>query len=394
MAAQGLSRFLYTLAIGRLAGAELLGETNALLAIAVFATLFWPAPAGIAASRFLPVEGLAAPAMTVLRRSLLPAVLILSVLAGAAAWLLGSQTAMILGCVAVTIGYSGYVFVRGVLIGEDRIVRAAWTDTLTAFIGITVLVFVLVGEIHWALLLPLALSYAVFAVLSWPRMRAPFSTLQRTEIIGFTRDSAIANVATGGLLPAASTLILAFDTPHVAGLFAAGLSLATPANQVSQALTQVLVPQFAGMHSALRTDGSAHSTQRFLTRLLLVTTGGFIVIYGILIALAPWILSFFFGSDFTDGTLSMQLIMVGVCAMSIIAAPIAFLTASGHQRLNARIWSVALILSLIVMVTTGPLFGQWGVLAGFLTGALGGSIAVIIAGLTLSRPSSSAVPRR
>ena len=383
MAAQGAARFVYTLAIGRFAGPELLGETSALLAVAVFVSLFWPAPAGLAASRFLPLPDIAGPAMTVLRRSLLPAVTIIAIIAGIAAWLLGSEIAAILGCVAVTIGYAGYVFVRGVLIGEDRINRAALTDTITAAIGIAVLVLVLFANLHWALLLPLALSYALFAVLSWPRQAGTPTQAQRTEVRVFTRDSAIANVATGGLLPAVSTLILAFDTPYVAGLFAAGLSLATPANQISQALTQVLVPQFSRMH--VQATGDARS---MLRRLLMLSFVGFGVIYGALIALSPWILELFYGSDYVAGALSMQLIMAGVCAMSIIAAPLAFLQATGHQRINATIWAVSLGLALVVMVSAGPFFGQSGVLAGFLLGSVGGSVAVIISSLVLSRQPS------
>lgn len=386
MAAQGLARFVYTLAIGRIAGPEVLGETSALLAVAVFASLFWPAPAGVAASRFLPVPAIAGPAMTLLRKSLLPAVVVISVLAGISAWLLGSQTAMVLGCVAVTVGYAGYVFVRGVLIGEDRIGRIAWADTLTAFVGITVLALVLLAKLNWALLLPLALSYALFALLSWPRESGTPTPIQRTEVFAFTRDSAIANVATGGLLPAASTLILAFDTQYAAGLFAAGLSLATPANQVSQALTQVLIPQFTTMHNRVTEGGRA-----LLLKLLLFSLIGFGAVYGLLILLSSFILSVFYGDAYVAGTLPMQLLMLGVCVLSIVAAPLAFLQATGHQKLNARIWAVALVAALIVMVSAGPFVGQYGVLAGFLIGAIGGSVAVAIASIRLSRTRSSSL---
>lgn len=384
MAVQGGARFIYTLAVGRLAGPETLAEVNALLAVAVFASLFWPAPAGTAASRFIPVHAIARSSLTVLKRSFLLSVLILSGAASVAAWLLGSSIAQILGCAALAVGYSGYVFIRGVLIGEDRILRATIIDSVTSLVALSVLILVLLGDLHWALLLPLAVSYMLFAVLSWPRGSVPVSRETKQVVLGFTRDSTIAMVATGGLLPAVSMLILVFETPLVAGFVAAGLTLATPANQLSQALSQVLVPKFASLNGQ---DSS--QVQAFQMRIFLLSVLGFGAVFGVLIIFARWILTVFYGVGYEDGTAAMQVIMVGIFFMSIIASPLAFLMASGRQRLNAAIWAITLIVSVAIMVCSGPAFGQWGVLAGFLVGTIGGSIAVIVAGLVIPRLHSS-----
>lgn len=378
MAVQGGARFVYTLAVGRLAGPETLAEINALLSVAVFASLFWPAPAGTAASRFIPVKDLSASALTILKRSVLVSVVLLSAAAILAAWLLGSSPAQILGCAALAVSYSGYVFVRGVLIGEDRILRATVIDTVTSLIALTALILVLVGDLHWALLLPLAFSYLLFTVLSWPRGVTVVSPRTRHLVLGFTRDSTIAMVATGGLLPAVSMLILVFESPIVAGFFAAGLTLATPANQISQALTQVLIPQFASLHARRSPELYA-----FQLRMFLLSTAAFVVVYALLIGLARWILVLVYGEAYAEGTLAMQIIMVGIFFMSIIASPLAYLIATGRQGINARVWAVTLPVSVAVMVLTGPTYGQWGVLAGFLFGTVGGASAVMIAGLII-----------
>lgn len=378
MAVQGIARFVYTLAIGRLAGPESLAEVNALLSVAVFASLFWPAPAGTAASRFIPAGGIAQSALVTLKRSFAISVVLLSIGSIAAAWLLGSSLAQILGCAALTVGYSGYVFVRGVLIGQDRILRATIIDTVTSLAAVTVLILALLGDAHWALLLPLAVSYLLFTLMSWPRGTAKVTGETKHLVLAFTRDSTIAMVATGGLLPAVSMLILVFETPSVAGYFAAGLTLATPANQISQALSQVLVPQFAKM----RGENPGH-IQSFQLRMFMLSVIGFAVVFGALIILARWILTVFYGPEYQEGTIAMQLIMVGIFFMSIIASPLAFLIATGRQQLNAAIWSVTLAVSVIIMLVTGPALGQWGVLAGLLVGTVGGAIAVIIAGLVM-----------
>ena len=378
MGVQGLARFAYTLAIGRLAGPESLGEVSALLSLAVYASLFWPAAAGVAASRFLPEPRISGPATAVLRRSFAVAVAILAAASAVAAVLLGSGAAEVLGAVALVVGYSGYVFVRGALMGEDRIARATVVDTVTSVVAITALVLVLVGGWHWALLLPLAASYALFALASWPRGGGPVAPAERREVLRFTRDSAVALLATGGLLPATMVFVRAFETPHVAGLFAAGLSLATPANLVAQSVHQVLIPHFARM-----LGGPADAIRRSHLRVFLAALAGFALVFGALILLAPWILSVFYGDRYAGGTPSMQLMLVAVAAMSVMAAPAAYLVATGRQGLYARIWLVATVAGTAVMLAASPAWGQWGALAGFLLGAVGGSAAVVACGLRL-----------
>ena len=379
MVVQGIARFVYTLAIGRIAGPESLGEISALLSLAVYASLFWPAAAGVAASRYLPVPRLSGPATGVLKRSFGWSVVVLGVASLVAAWMLGSDVAQIIGAAALVVSYSGYVFVRGVLMGEDRIARAAIVDTITSLLAITALVGVLLCNWNWALLLPLALSYAVFTLVSWPRGVAPAAQASvRREVLLFTRDSAIALLATGGLLPATMVFVRAFEPASVAGLFAAGLSLATPANLVAQAVNQVLVPHFARMQ-----EGPSAALRASQLRVLLVTGAGFVVVFGLLIVLSPWILHVFYGESYVGGTLAMQMLLVVVGAMSVMSAPGAYLVAVGRQRLYAKIWLVATIAGTIVMAVGSPILGQWGAIAGFMLGGIGGSIAVIVCGLVL-----------
>lgn len=379
MGVQGLARFAYTIAIGRLAGLETLGEISALLSLSVFASLLWPAAAGVAASRFIPDLRLSQAAVGVLKRSFVVAVVVLSLLAVPASLLRGGDLSEILGTVALVVSYSGYVFVRGVLLGEDRITRATVIDTIASLVAITALVLVLLAGWHWALLLPLSASYAIFSIASWPRGSGSEVPGARREVLAFTRDSAIALVATGGLLPATMMIVGVFETAKIAGLFAAGLSLATPANLVAQSVNQVLVPHFARMLA-----GPAQAIRQSHLRVFLVTLVGFVVVFGLLIWLSPWILTIFYGDRYSDGVASMQLMLVAVGAMSVMAAPGAYLVATGRQGLYARIWLVATILGILVMLLAAPTMGQWGALAGFLLGGVGGSLAVIVCGLTLA----------
>lgn len=382
LAVQGLARFAYTIAIGRLAGPEALGETTALLSVAVYLSLAWPAGLGFAASRYLPLPDVAGQASRALRRSFWVSSAVLSLAAIPLAFWISGDPALAVSCAFLVFGYNAYVFTRGVLMGEDRITWSLIADTFSSFISITALVLVLVGQIDWALLLPLALGYLIFAATSWPRTPPEPTTPEVNRgLVRFTRDTTLSALVTGGLLPSTMIFVSIFDSPEQTGLFAAALSLATPASLVSQAVNQVLIPHFARMDGDRQMLRSAH------VRLFLITVLPFTVVFGALIALSPWILTTLYGDRYSGGATAMQILLVIVFLMSCTAAPSAVLVASGHQKLYARIWVVAFIAGVTTMLICAPLWGQWGALLGYGIGAGGGSLCVIVTAFAVLRPS-------
>lgn len=378
MVAQGLARFLYTLAVGNMVGVESLGEVSTLLSISVYTSLVWPAAAGVAASRFFPVTTSRAEALTVLRRSFFIAVVALTAIAGLGIWFTSGNIGLTASCALLVASYAGYVFTRGALLGDDKILRATVLDSVTSAFSIAALMLVLFAGAPWALLLPIVGSYALFTVLAWPRGKSVrVSQEQRSTVLSYTRATLLTLLATGGLLPAAQILVRASETPLVTGLFAAGLSLATPASLVSQAVNQVLIPQFAAMNT-----GKSSDVVRLHRKLFLLTLAGFTVIFGALIALAPWLLALLYNEEFADAALAMQLLLVGVYLMSIIAAPSAYLMALGHQRVSAKVWLVSFLVGTITMLSLAPSLGQWGVLTGYLLGTTIGTMTICVLAFT------------
>lgn len=197
----------------------------------------------------------------------------------------------------------------------------------------------------------------------------------------FVRDATIGALATGGLLPATMVFVRAFDTPLQADLFAAALSLATPANMISQALNQVLIPHFAKLHLDPALMRQSHR------RMVIATTAAFVVIFAAIIALSPFILSIFYPQKFVDGAGAMQALLVVVFFISTTCASAAYLVSAGRQKAFALIWLTALIAGTVVMAVFSPLYGMWGALLGFAVGGVGGSVAVIIAAFLTTAPS-------
>lgn len=383
---QGLARFVCTIAIGRATDPETLGETSAMLSLAVYLALFWPTASGIAAASILARPLRREASLTWLRRTTLLAVALSAALAFPVAGAITRDPFVAACTVPLVAGYGLYVFVRGAMLGLDRYRLATIVDGLSSAATLGLLVLVLLAGWSSLLLLPLAAGYLLFVAIGWPRLpREDATPEERRTLVLFVRDTTIGALATGGLLPATMVFVQTFDSPAAAGLFAAGLSLATPANLLSQALNQVLVPHFARLLSAGETEARRSH--------LRVALGSFLVfagVFGVLMLIAPWMLSLFYGERYVDGAPPTAALLAVVFAISCTSAPAAYLLVSGRQRIYSRIWFVAFLVGTAVMVTTSPAWGMWGALLGFAIGGGGGSIAIVVAGFASARTQASA----
>lgn len=369
---QGLARFAYTILIGRMAGEAALADASALLSVSVWMALAMPQGLGVAASRFLPTPDLAASAARQLTRWFWiasPALALLTV--PIAFWIVGDIVSS-LTCALLVFTYNAYVFTRGAMMGEDRVLRATIADIVSSILAVTALALVLFGALNWALLLPLAIGFGVFALMTRTRTAPGSVSREQKQVFGrFVRDTVIGGLAVGGLLPTTMVFVRAFDTPLQAGLFAAALSLATPANMVAQAVNQVLLPYFA----RILDDRSA--MLRAQRKMFLLSTALFAIVFGLLALFAPFILSVIYGDRFAGGTFAMQVLLGVVFLISATTAPSAYLYASGQQRVYAVTWLVALIVGTVIMLVTTPTMGMEGALIGYGVGGGGGALAII-----------------
>lgn len=379
--AQGLARFLYTVVIGRLAGPETLGEVNALLSLAVYVSLLWPAPLGLAGSRYIPsashggalVDG----TIGYLKRLFWISIAVIvpaGVLTGA--WLSGDYlTGVAAGILIGT--YGGYTFVRGTLLGQDRVLRVTVVDTISSAAALTLLLAVLLLEAPSLLLLPLSLGYLAFSWLGWPRSgRTVLGAALRAEVRRFTAYSVLWMLAAGGLLPITMIFAQLFGTAREAGVFAAAMTLATPANMLAQALSQVLIPFLVA-----RAHESA-LVRRLVVRLLLLSIAGFTGVFGALFALTPWLLDFFYGAAYADGAFAMQGLLVGVYLISCATVPIAALMATDRQRLVSWVSVVTFALGAAIMAGLAPSMGTGGILTGFIAAP---ALSLILVTLAVTR---------
>lgn len=382
--AQGIARFLYTVVIGRFTGPEALGEVNTVLSLAVYLSLFWPAALGVTGSRYIPTSArggeIRNAMLTHLKRSFWVSSA-LSVPVGfslATALTESVSTGVIAG--ALIGSYGAYTFVRGTLLGENRVVRVTVVDSVSSFAALTLLLMVVSFDATPLLLLPLTAAYLTFSALGWPRSaRSAVERSVRRQLNRFTRTSTLWLVASGGLLPATMLFVQAFSSPVEAGVFAAAITLATPANMLAQAFSQVLLPHIAG-----RSEGHT-DIKRLFNRLFTATILGFTLVFGSLAFLTPWLLEFFYGDQYSAGAQPMYWLLLGVFLSSSSTVPISTLMGTGRERSVSLVSVVSVVLGTATMASLAPLFGTAGILAGYV-----GAVAISFVSLTAiatARPS-------
>lgn len=377
--AQGLARFGYPVLIGRFLGPSDLAHVSAWLALALILSLLWPTGAGNAASHFLaharalghtPVH-----ALRVIQRSFLVSCAgMLAIGIPVSMLALGASFGDALAISALIVAYSGYILARGIEVGLGRITRAAVWDVISSITTLALLSVVLTAGLSWAMLWPISIGYAVFSVHTWLRAHRghgdlrPESIVEGGSILRLASWNSVGLLASNGLIQFAMVYVFIVATPVQAGLFAAAMSLATPASMLSQAISQVLIPRF----SEWATADPGKSRRRYLA-VIGMMTGALAVVFGAVAAASPLIVSIVYGAQFEAAGRPMALLLAGVFPFSVGLIATAYLLTTGRTAL-ATLWSVGgLVVGMCVMAAGTPLLG-----------GVGATCAGVIAGYTLT----------
>jgi O-antigen/teichoic acid export membrane protein len=369
----GLARFLYSLLVGRVDGSAVLGQVNANISLATLACMLWPAATGAAASKFLArsggagaVDAAAAASAHLLRRTAASAAVLAVAAALAARLVLHASAATAAAVGVLTLAYSAYLLCRGVQFGRLRFGVAAVGEALAAGLSAGLLVGVLVMGWGTALLLPLAAGYALYAAVGWPRgARGRATHEQRREMDAFVAWGVVGNVASAGLLQLSVVVAAASDTPHRTGLYAAAVSLATPASMLSRSLTQVLFPSMARAAGGGDAEGVRLQTD-VVTRGLVTVM---VAVFGVLLLLAEPLLHVY-GASFVPAAGLLQLTLVAVLLSTVSVAAVSALTSGPAWgiRASAGMSAAGFVVGGAVMAATAPAWGVSGVALGYSAG--------------------------
>lgn len=382
---QGAVRFIFTVVVGNTFGKVALGAANAAISLALFASLLQPQAAATSATKFAArargggdfarAEVIAA---YLARHTMFAAVALGAVVGAVAPWLLDLTWGQAILTGALTVTYSGYTFLRGVLFGVGMVQRATLWDAVSSVVAVAALILVVAGDVSEWILAPLVLGYGLYVLFNLPgRYPGAVESYERREMNGFLALTLVNSLATSGFLQLSMVVARAFDAQG-AGAYAAALGLATPASLVSRSLSLVLFPSLATAHGR----GDVASVRRqtdIATRALVVLS---VATFGPLMLMSPLLIQIFFrDSGYASAAVLLPVLLVAVMFMnSVIGATNLLLTGTQRQARVVVVASVAgAAAGLLCWVATVPTVGASAVAIGYLVGSTVASVIPAVA---------------
>ncbi|QIM21461.1 lipopolysaccharide biosynthesis protein [Phycicoccus sp. HDW14] len=384
-AVQGAARLAYSVVIGRLGSRELLGQANSALSISVLTSLVWAAPAAAAGTRFVALrkalgdeEGAAVVARHIALRSLFVATVLPTTTGLLGAWWLGLQPVQVVTCVVLCWAYSVYNTARGVRFGLLGFRQVALWDTVAAATSLTVLAVVLLLHLDLLTLLPLAVGYGLFAVVTWPaRTRGRLERDARREIDHWIAFSALGVLASGGLLQASQLAAHHWSGESGAGDFAAALSLATPMSMFAIALSTALVPPLVAAAGRGDHAGVRRHADNIARRLVAIFVG----VIGVLVIVSPFGIAVVYGPSFARSASVLPVLLGAVMLTSVALGGSTALQSTRRRgpQVVAGINLGGLVLGVAAWFLLAPSHGIEGVAVGYLVGAGSASLGTLAA---------------
>lgn len=385
MAANGGSRLLTAILIGRLGGPSLLGVTQTANSLSQLLALAWPTSAGSAASRFVAgargrgdMAGAGAVATYLLRRNVFVSLGL--ALVGAASWWLldiGPRVGALV-VAALTIAYASYSVARGVQLGAGQVRRAALLDVTSASLGVVgVAVLLLLGVRSVWLLVPIAVSYVLYSLFTRPPLaEGVLVGLERRKVTTFVWLGVLGTIASAGFLQAAVLVARMWGGHAFAGQYAAALALATPLSMLAAAVSLSLFPMLA--EAASRGDLAGVRTQTtkataFLIAIMLSLVGPVALVSGPLVA-AVW------GDSFGIAGKMLPYLLAAVLLNTVSVPSVNALTSGSNRGMavSAAASFAGLTTGLVSWLLLVPESLQVGVPLGYLLGVVVISVTPVI----------------
>jgi len=377
--ALGSTRLLYSVVVGRVDGKATLGTVNTAISFAMLATLFVSAGTGSAAAKFVAAAegaGRRSEALGVSRTlGRWTALGTLVSVAGAAAllpWTLrhvGAATSVT--ALALLVAYAAYTFTKGLLYGFGRIRRYTVLEVCSDVAVLALTGAALLLGRGW-LVLPLVAGYAGFSLWAWlSRPKGAGTELaqpRRREMRAFVLIAVIGTVTSTGFLQLSQLVAHRYGSRADAGLYAAALTLVTPAYFLPRALSVALFPSMAGAFAR----GQIETIRRQAdlgTRIIAV---GMLPLFAGAVFLAEPILHVFYGAGFAGGAVVLAVLLAATYISVLPVSAVNSLSAveAKYARVTAYSSSAGLLVGVLWWLVLTPRQGVVAVAVGYLVGSL------------------------
>lgn len=345
IATSGLVRLVFSLLVGHVFGKSMLGHASVIVSATVFATLLCSPGLGQSVARQMATRGLSAhdgAGRSLLVRATAAHHAICAVVAvGVGIVAPASTTVEHVLAAALTFAYGCYTYYKAVLYGVDYVRRYAVLELTWDALFLVALIAVVARGAHGWVLAPMVLVYGGFSigahrVLLRRRRRAlvdspvtvssspgpsgeadPAGPPAWWRAIGvYALVITLGTASSAGFLQLSQVFAARAGGDHGAGLFAAALSLVTPANLLPRAISVVLFPAMA--RAAGRSD---HGQVRLhLTVGTDVLAAALLPAFALVGVLATAVLGVAYGRAYVDGGATFA-IMVWATWVSVASVP-------------------------------------------------------------------------
>lgn len=373
---QGIVRFAYSVIIGRVLTPAILSATNSAISLALFISLLWPTATSTAATKFIARSqgagdhDLAARVASHLARVTTVAAVALAIPAGLFSFFFQARGDLVTAVLVMVlvIAWAGYTYVRGAYFAVGQIGRALVWDTISASVSVGLLVGVVMLRWDAVLLLPITVGYLLYAIIGWPR-RPANPGLERDlarEINSFTAWTVIGTLASTGFLQLTMVVAHAVGPGNASGMYAAALTLATPASMLARSFSLLLFPSMAKATGQSDFESVRRQTD-LATRALIVVMGA---IFGTIALLSAPIVRVVYGQKYADAATILPILLVAALLVTLNVGAVNALSTSTSTgvRIPAILSVAGMVLGLVAMVVLIPLTGVIGVAWSYLVG--------------------------
>ena len=375
----GATRVIYGSMISRTTDPETYGAVGLALGVSLLASFLLPAGVASAMARFIPYDrgrgdpGAARSRQSALTRLGFGSALVLGVLSGLAAQLLGFAAIDSVQWALLTIVYSMYVVDKAAFYALDRLERYLVLEVVAAGVTLTATVAVLVSGSN-LLLAPLILGHAIFLLGSrhavpqlvrgeLPKLRAPIAAM-----LGYVALACVGTLANAGFLQATQLISSTSADPAQIGYVAAIVTLLAPTYFLPRALGLALFPAMSEAHGAglpERVRSQADATTRGLIVALMP-------LFAAAILLSSEILVLFGGEAFEPATPAFQIFLAGGFFAAISVGSVNALSSKPgwDVRVPVLFATLGAVVGIAVGFALAPQYGAIGVAIAYMLGVI------------------------
>jgi O-antigen/teichoic acid export membrane protein len=272
---------------------------------------------------------------------------------------------------------AAYHFYRGCLYGlnlVDRYIKFEIISTILFFIALAASAYA--GR--WKLLLPFLLYYGLFSFLVMVSLRAYFQP--RSDGFEGSKDIGMYGIiALIGTMASLSRAYIAniftgiYLSPEQVGYYSAAVSITSILLYSPTIMGRVLLPTMSSSYGE-RDDGAI---QKLLDVTTLWLSLASLFLGFIFIMLSEDILVILFKPAFSEATLSLQMLILGLCLSTIIVPSVSALSGTKFVKIPNAAGVAGLFVSLALWPLLIPKFGINGTAIGYIVGSACTSIIIL-----------------